>query len=726
MRKSLLPLLIFISLFSYSQTPNLVKDIYPGIKSSFLESPTANGSYIYDRLNPINNGIIFNATSNGTVNQLWYSDGSTSGTYQLDPNLNCGLNVSNQNYLNGKYYFPGATPTYGFEMFMTDGTPTGTKVLKDIVPGSGSSNPNPWLLHNTPNKMFFTANDGIIGTELYVTDGTTSGTSLVKDIEPGAASSTISLGPFINTINDNFYFIATTSANGQELWFTDGTTAGTKMVMDIWPGTPSSVVTIGFKYMRGAGNDLYFIANNGINGEELWFTNGTTSYMVKDIRPGSIATPINFIAFENNTLFFMADDAISGLELWRSDGTTPGTYLLHDITPGPSGSSYLFKNFNNKVFYNPAGGNSQVIWETDGTTLGTASLSIPALASHSLSLAYTDFFKFNNSLYFSVTTFTNNVEYDSIFFFKINTGLSSLNNFYTRPHIGPYSGFCNPAHFDSINPTLFRYQHSRGFSSERETIISDGSTANTIVCGYLSIPASGPGLFCYERDLISANNYLISLGVPTYTSGPNGMISNSLINGTGQTISTTIIPSVLHINSDQLFYRKHINKIYFRGYSSGLGHELCESDGTPSGTSVVLDIFPGSGDALLQESPYSTSYTDNFQTASSGGKFFFLANNNITGTELWCIGGLAGIEEKEINVHFSLYPNPTNDIVNLSLNQQFVGGNIQLFDAIGKLIQTQPIKNTTEKINLNLNSGIYFIKAITKDGVSKTQKLIIE
>lgn len=76
--------------------------------------------------------------------------------------------------------------------------------------------------------------------------------------------------------------------------------------------------------------------------------------------------------------------------------------------------------------------------------------------------------------------------------------------------------------------------------------------------------------------------------------------------------------------------------------------------------------------------------------------------------------------------HLKIFPNPTNGSVNLKLNEHFIGGNIQIFDAIGKLIQTQSIKNTLEKIDLNLNSGIYFIKASTKEGISKTEKLVVE
>ncbi len=64
--------------------------------------------------------------------------------------------------------------------------------------------------------------------------------------------------------------------------------------------------------------------------------------------------------------------------------------------------------------------------------------------------------------------------------------------------------------------------------------------------------------------------------------------------------------------------------------------------------------------------------------------------------------------------------------MNLKLNEHFIGGTIQVFDAVGKLIYTKPVNNMSEKIDLNLNSGIYFVKATNKEGVSKTEKLVVE
>jgi ELWxxDGT repeat protein len=87
---------------------------------------------------------------------------------------------------------------------------------------------------------------------------------------------------------------------------------------------------------------LFFDANDGTRGRELWRSNGLASgtSLVKDVHPAKYdsmdysARPIN----ANGTLFFTADNGVSGPELWRSNGTAPGTVLVRDINPGSAGS----------------------------------------------------------------------------------------------------------------------------------------------------------------------------------------------------------------------------------------------------------------------------------------------------------------------------------------------------------------------------------------------------
>ena len=83
------------------------------------------------------------------------------------------------------------------------------------------------------------------------------------------------------------------------------------------------------------GNHLYFSANDGINGMELWKTDGTVSgtMMVKDLNPGATGSNPTGLTVFNNVLYFAATDA-NGTELWKSDGTANGTVLFKDLVSG--------------------------------------------------------------------------------------------------------------------------------------------------------------------------------------------------------------------------------------------------------------------------------------------------------------------------------------------------------------------------------------------------------
>src|SRR5437868_1840622 len=79
-------------------------------------------------------------------------------------------------------------------------------LVKDINPGSGNSFPN--TLTNVNGTPFFSANNGSHGFELWKSDGTSAGTLLVKDIFPGIGGS---LGISINltNVNGTLFFKAT-------------------------------------------------------------------------------------------------------------------------------------------------------------------------------------------------------------------------------------------------------------------------------------------------------------------------------------------------------------------------------------------------------------------------------------------------------------------------------------------------------------------------------------
>ena len=142
------------------------------------------------------------------------------------------------------------------------------ELVKDVNPGSGGSSIWPGVLSNNefPNHngvFYFFADDGTHGSELWTSDGTTNGTYLVKDIYPGPTGSNLYSGIMVNDI---FYFGATEGVNGIELWKSDGTENGTVMVKDIYTGEESSIGVnyYGYTLMTDLDGTLVFAADDSI------------------------------------------------------------------------------------------------------------------------------------------------------------------------------------------------------------------------------------------------------------------------------------------------------------------------------------------------------------------------------------------------------------------------------------------------------------------------------
>lgn len=121
------------------------------------------------------------------------------------------------------------------------------------------------------------------------------------------------------------------------------------------------------EYLTVNNNQIYFFADDGIHGVELWKTDGTIpgTTLVKDINPngnglfGYYTDDIN-IKFQsiNTILYFVASstgNGGSGNQLWRSDGTTAGTYMLKSISTNSSDQPDYLTNLNGTLFFRCAG-----------------------------------------------------------------------------------------------------------------------------------------------------------------------------------------------------------------------------------------------------------------------------------------------------------------------------------------------------------------------------------
>jgi ELWxxDGT repeat protein len=110
------------------------------------------------------------------------------------------------------------------------------------------------------------------------------------------------------------YFAAKDAGHGTELWSSDGTSDGTTLVKDIWPG-PSGSSPQSLFVVEGV---LFFTASDGTSGQELWRSDGTAegTVLVQDIAPGVASSSPRRIAAAGGRLFFYADDGASGAEPW--------------------------------------------------------------------------------------------------------------------------------------------------------------------------------------------------------------------------------------------------------------------------------------------------------------------------------------------------------------------------------------------------------------------------
>jgi ELWxxDGT repeat protein len=317
---------------------------------------------------------------------IWVTDGTPAGTVQISPTIKF---EDDWGLLNGKIVFRGSTIATGSELYISDGTPGGTTLVSDINTGSLSSSPTNFALLGS--FLYFTAESAATGRELWQTNGTLAGTTLVKDIMPGALSSfnlNSSPGSTLFTNGTYLLFAANTSA-GNELWKSDGTTAGTILLKDINTGNSGADSSNPDNFIA-LNNIVLFTATDATDGNELWKTDGSAAgtVLVKDINPGTgnsttfdvfpgVQSPV-FLGFHifNNRAYFNANDGVSAGEIWVTDGTKANTTLLKDFpfTAPNFPRPFLFDaiNFPGKFIF-PYGDltTRSELWQSDGTSGGT-------------------------------------------------------------------------------------------------------------------------------------------------------------------------------------------------------------------------------------------------------------------------------------------------------------------------------------------------------------------
>lgn len=469
----------------------------------------------------------------GSGSELWKSDGTVSGTSLVTISKARGAETFRHlTNLNGVLAFKTWDVVNGAQFHKSDGTPAGTVPIKRINPSTEGSVPSGFTEVN--GEVFFAATDGVNGRQLWKTDGTRDGTRLVKEKGPHPE------GAFVR-VNDTLFFAAQDEEHGVELWRSDGSAAGTALVKDInpmWNGAaPQSLTsangllffTAGYgsdyglwrsdgtsegtirltagrqydsiQYLTEVNGMLYFAADDGLAGKELWKSDGSLAgtVMVKDINPGAVGSaPSDLVRFAE-ALYFSADDGRNGRELWRSDGSAAGTVLVKDLDPLFSGNPMALIDVNGKLFFTArsikgSGWPNYNLWKSDGTAGGTMKID-----------------KLSWNFFQDSTRNLTNVNGTLFFYYGVNF-----------PAIGKSDGTeegtmflrNGPAdNFLAVNGALF-------FSANGQAFRSDGTIAGTIPlgdfcndCGELFMASNG-WLYAARDDGVLGNE-LWKLRPPT-------------------------------------------------------------------------------------------------------------------------------------------------------------------------------------------------------------------
>ncbi|HZI67814.1 MAG TPA: ELWxxDGT repeat protein, partial [Thermoanaerobaculia bacterium] len=335
---------------------------------------------VVDRFVTAGSHLYFPAQDRANGNELWKSDGTPDGTVLVsDISPGGSADPSELTELDGTVYF-AASSTSGRELWRSDGTPAGTALVKDIAAAWRSSEPRDLELFD--RAIYFGAQDPIRGRELWRSDGTAEGTLPVKDIRAGEEGSD---PQELTAVDGTLFFTASDGSSGRGLWKSDGSEAGTVLVKDLDPDSTDSV-----PYgLTSANGRLYFftLERNPLR-YQLWRSDGTEGETVR-VRefaadfftgplPGGIPGyygPSGLTEFEGN-VFFFANDGSSGRELWRTDGTSGGTVLVRDIAVGPNGSIEAFQTLveaNGLLYFASDDGiHGLELWKSDGRSFGTA------------------------------------------------------------------------------------------------------------------------------------------------------------------------------------------------------------------------------------------------------------------------------------------------------------------------------------------------------------------
>lgn len=340
----------------------LVEDINPG---------NGNGISAFTSMVEMGGSLYYVGGENLAGFELRKSDG-TSSSLVLDINPGAyNSNISSMVVMGANIYFSAKNSPEeliseaNYELWRSDGTPAGTQIVKDISPGAGSAfNSNPIVTTN--GKLLFAASNRLANWNLWVSDGSEADTSQLAVNTMTAGASIDRAIPF----GSHLFFAADDGVHGLEPWISDGTPGGTRMIKDLVTGNRGGIdagplASFGTLIV---GQRLYF-SGYELDGQQnrwdaLWVTDGSeagTQLVVRD-RPQTMA------AIGSMAYFLCGGD--DNVRLYKSNGTPQGTEEIKHWGAGYDHNNWSV-SLDGRYYFYLRTPNGTELWESDGTPSGT-------------------------------------------------------------------------------------------------------------------------------------------------------------------------------------------------------------------------------------------------------------------------------------------------------------------------------------------------------------------
>ena len=472
--------------------------------------------------------------------------------------------------------------------------------------------------------------------------------------------------------NGELFFRGTTDNYGAEIWVSDGTSANTRMLKDIYPGLESSAPFLERSAILG--DELYFMAADSSSEGEIWKTDGTEAGTQK-ITSFINDRTLHLTAVNNNIFFLIQEENL--MQVWKTDGTEEGTTLVKDSLSIWNNPTFTGKCKDTFIFtFQPEGTNDSRVWRSDGTTEGTYPI--------------TGAIDGNGSGPGGTPALSQYIEYDDQLFFVSRNHLIKTD--------GTLENTVNVAEMWQANFILVEF--SDVIELDNKMYFSFYSYQNN----QLSIwESDGTSDNTFEIYSINSNEYFFpsyfsSIGNSLLFSGSNQANGTSLVSLDINSYEATEISELEEISEEPFIFFSFLDACQVLKINA---HEFFLSSPLSSGNNFdrhgwivnmntnTVDQIPDLDDVLFSYIFEETLY---YSKDNQVWKYASISN---TATEIESLKPV-------------LYPNPTSDFIFFNIQTQ--PGQIKVFDLMGRLlILNSEVTHNSIDISF-LESGTYIIQ----------------